>query len=98
MQGRQKQVIEMYQRVQDYLGANPPPTSAGYTIQKEVLDDVVAKLTDHSTDQATGRRLSRAEYTRQRALRSRIREDHLAPIAKIARATLRDVPGIEKAL
>ena len=98
MERRQKQVIEMYQRVQDFLGANPPPTSAGYTIQKQALDGVVAKLTGHSTDQATGKRLTRAEFTRQRALRRRIREEHLGPIAKIARATLSDVPGIEKAL
>src|SRR5688500_10110601 len=97
MKGRQKQVIEMYQRVQDFLGANPPPASAAYTNQKRILDEVLARLTGHYQDQSAGQRLSRQETQRQSALRRRLREEHLAPIAQIARAH-RDVPGIDKAL
>ena len=98
MQIKQKQAIEMFLRVHDFLGANPPPTSQGYTVQKTTLDDIVSKLTDHSTDQQAGRRLSRAETQRQKALRRKLREEHLGPIAQIARAMLSDAPGIEKAL
>lgn len=98
MQSRQKQVIEMIQRVQDFLGANPPPPSTGYTLQKKNLDDVVATLTEHSTDQVSGRKLSRAETQRQKALRRKLRVEHIGPIAQIARASLADVPGIENAL
>lgn len=98
MLSQQKQSIEMLQRVQDFLRENPPPESAGYTVQKKTLDDIVAKLTDHSTDQVAGRRLSRAETQRQKGLRRKLREEHLSPIAQIARATLPDVQGIAKAL
>ena len=98
MQARQKQAIEAYQRVQDFLTANPPPESAGLTVQKKILDDVVAKLTDHSNEQVAWRRLTRGETQRQQSLRTILRERHLAPIAQIARATLADAPGIEKAL
>jgi hypothetical protein len=98
MQAKQKQAIETYQRVQDFLTAHPPPESPGYLAQKKALDGVVATLDDHSVNQAMGRRLSRAEVARQRALRKALRQQHLAPIAQIARATLSDAPGIEKAL
>ena len=98
MQGRQKQVIEAYQRVQDFLAANPAPPPASYGAPKKLLDEVIAKLTGHSTDQVAGGRLSRAETQRQKQLRKTLRELHLMPIAKIAKATLRDAAGIEKAL
>jgi hypothetical protein len=98
MQARQKQVVEMLLRVHDYLGVNPPPSTAGYTKQKQTLDDIVGRLTGHTTDQIAGQRMSRAETQRQKALRRKLREEHLGPIAQIARAVLADEPGIEKAL
>lgn len=98
MRSRQKQVIEAYQRVQDFLKAHPVPPPAGYGWPKQLMDDVVARLTGHSTDQMVGGRLSRAETQKQRSLRKALRELHLRPIAQIAKAVLRDVPGIEKAL
>jgi hypothetical protein len=99
MLSQQNEAIAMYQRVQDFLRENPPAgASAGYAVQKKVLDDVIARLTDHSTDQVAGRRLSRAETQRQKALRRKLREEHLSPLAQIARATLPDVDGIGQAL
>ena len=98
MKGRQKQVVQAFQRVQDLLTVHPPPTTAAYTVQKQVLDDAIAKLTEHGTDQGAARRLSKAATKRQEALRAKLREQHLAPIAKIARAMLRDVSGIDVAL
>lgn len=98
MQARQKQVIESYQRVQDFLAANSLPGGASYGTPKELLDEVVARLTDHSTDQVAGGRLGRAETQRQKVLRTALRELHLRPIAKIAKATLAQAPGIDKAL
>src|SRR5688572_27110649 len=97
MQGKQKQVIEMYQRVQDFLGASPPPSSAAYTNQKRLLDEVVTRLSGHYQDQSAGQRLSRQETQRQAALRKQIRVEHLAPIAKIARAH-KDVAGLATAM
>jgi hypothetical protein len=99
MLSKQNESIAMYQRVQDFLRENPPPAaSAGYAVQKKTLDDIVARLTEHTTDQVAGRRLSRAEVQRQKSLRRRLREEHLSPLAQIARATLPDVNGIGKAL
>jgi hypothetical protein len=98
MQARQKQVIEAYQRVQDFLAGNPAPPPASYGTPKQLLDEVVARLTDHSTDQVAGGRLSRAETQRTKSLRNTLRELHLRPISKIAKASLRDAPGIERAL
>ena len=97
MQVRQKQVIEMLQRVQDFLGANPPPTSAAYTAQKTILDEVLTRLTGHYQDQSAGQRLSRQETRRQAALRRTLRAEYLAPIAQIARAH-REVPGLDVAM
>jgi len=93
MQSRQKQLIEMFQRVQDFLGVTPPPASPAYTAQKNTLDEIVARLTTHYQDQSAGQRLSRQETRRQAALRRRVREEFLAPIAQIARAHA-NVPGL----
>jgi hypothetical protein len=98
MQATQKQAIEAYQRVQAFLADNPPPESPGYAVQKKAFDEIVASLTDHSLNQVAGRRLRRAEVPRQVRLRRELREQHLAPISQIARATLADAPGIAKAL
>jgi hypothetical protein len=95
---RQKQAIEAYQRVQAFLNDHPPPDSPGYAKQKKRFDGVVARLVDHAANQVTGRRLRHAEVARQVALRRTLREEHLTPVAQIARATLADAPGIEKAL
>ena len=98
MQARQKQVVEAYERVQDFLAANPAPAGTSYGAPKELLDEVVKRLTEHRTDQVAGGRLRRGETKRTKALRASLRDLHLSPISKIARATLADAPGIEKAL
>jgi hypothetical protein len=98
MLATQKQAIERLRRVQEFLAGNPPPDSPGYVAQKKALDEVVLGLKEHSIDQAVGRRLSRAEVARQRALRRALREEHLTPIAQIARVSLAGAPGIERAL
>jgi hypothetical protein len=98
MQARQKQVIEAYQRVQDFLAAHPAPAPASYGLPKQMLDEVVGRLTVHTTDQVAGRRLSRAETQRQKRLRAVLRELHLRPLSKVAKASLSEAPGIDKAL
>src|SRR2546423_10642334 len=97
MQVRQQAVIEAYQRVQDFLAANPVPPPGSYGHPKELLDETVARLTEHSTDQVAGGRLSKADTQNQRTLRKVLREQHLRPIAKIAKAVLKGSPGIDKA-
>jgi hypothetical protein len=92
MLSTQKERIESYRRVHDFLAVHPPPESPGYVAQKKALDEVVASLHDHSSDQVAGRRLRSADGTRQTGLCKVLREEHLSPIAQIARASLRDVP------
>ena len=77
--------------------ANPAP-EPGYGGPKQVLEDVVAQLSGHSSEQIVGGRLSQAERRRQEALCAKLREHHLRPIVAIARAEMRAMPGIEKAL
>jgi hypothetical protein len=98
MLSRQKQQIEAYQRVQDFLGMHPPPETPGYLVQKKRFDAIVATLSDHAANQVEGRRQGRAEVPRQVTLRKILREQHLAPIAQIARATLANAPGVERLL
>ena len=97
MKSTQKQLIESYQRVQVFLTRNPLPPPATYGDAKAMLDDVVAQLTTHSGDQASTIRLGMAQTARQRTLRRALREQHLVPIARIANATLRGSPGIDRA-
>lgn len=98
MRARQKQTIEAYQRVQRFLTDHPPPASPGYLMQKQALGKIVAGLDGHVVHQVTGRRLRQAEVRHEQVLVKALREEHLAPIAQIARARLADAPGIQKAL
>jgi hypothetical protein len=98
MQARQKQLIESYQRVQAFLEANPAPAPASYGGPLDMLQSVVAELSDHSSEQIVGGRLSQAELRRQQSLCAKLRDHHLRPIVAIAKAEMRDLPGIEKAL
>ena len=98
MKAKEKLVLAMLGRVQEFLAEFPPPATAGFTAQKAVLDDVVTRLTEHTTDQLSGRRLSKGEVDKQKALRKELRDVHLGPIAQIARALLSAAPGIDKAL
>jgi hypothetical protein len=95
----QKQRFESYLRVQDFLAQNRlPQPPANFAVQKKVLDDAVVGMGSHTGDQTGGRKESRADTVRQRALRRVERDEHLAPISKIGRALLPKDPGLQKAL
>lgn len=98
MEMRQKQAYEAYQRVQDFVNRHPVDGPAGYAGAKRLLDEVVTGLSRHTTNQASGGREGRAETVRQKVLTHRLRNLHLRPVAKIARAVLREAPGIHVAL
>lgn len=98
MQAREKQQVEAYERVQDFLKDNPAPAGISYGQPKQLLDEVVARLTDHRSNQVGGGRMGKAERKREKALTRSLRELHLSPISKIAKASLAQSPGIEKAL
>ena len=98
MEGREKQVIEAYQRVQAFLVANPAPAPVTYGDSEQILDDVIAKLTGHASTQRSGLRLSQAEQRRQKSLMRKLREQHLRPIVAIGKSAIGEMPGIERAL
>ena len=97
MRGRQQQRVEAYQRVQAFLADNPLAEPNSYGAPKALLDDVVGRLTTHGVDQAAGTRMGKADTQRQRVLRRVLRQQHLRPIAQIAKAVLRYGPGLDRA-
>ena len=94
MQARQQKLIESYQRVKVFLEANPASGTPGFAEAKAGLDAVVAQLTDHSTAQVSGRLLTKAERQRVTALMKRLKEQHMRPIATIAKAASDSIPGL----
>ena len=99
MLARQKQMLASFGRVQDFLSAFPLPTPpAKYAERRGELDATVARLSALTSDQEQGRREARDDTQRQQVMRAELREKHLAPIARIARAVLPDTPSIQKAL
>ena len=94
MNTRQKQSIEMYQRVQDFVQVNQVPVGAAGTL----LGDVVTQLVTHGRDQQSGVRLSRHASQRRASLLATLRSEHLRPIATVASGVLVGSPGLDAAL
>jgi hypothetical protein len=85
-------------RVRDFLTQHPKLGSvADLAKQTQVLDEVLAGLPVLGEEQDANLRQARAETSRQRALRTTLRYDHMAPISKVARL-LRGSTGIDRAL
>jgi hypothetical protein len=95
---KERQVIESYRRVLAFLEANPAPEPATYAGQRDVLKDVIARITDHSSAQVFGTQLVRAEKKKQTALLQTLYEKHMRPIVAIGKAEMADTPGIQEAL
>ncbi len=98
MQHKQKQVIEAYRRAQGFLDAHSIGDGGSYGVAKQTLDEVVARLQALGTTQLEADRLSRNETMRRRALTKELWAEHLRPIARIARATLKGADGIRVAV
>src|SRR5687767_5788092 len=99
MLARHKQLLERYERVQDFLAANVPPNPAPtYATWREELTRAVARLNALLGDAVSGRKDSRDDTKRQYVMRRVLREKHLAPIARIAKAQLASDPVVVKAL
>lgn len=98
MDKRQKQAIDAYRRVQRFLVSNPVLSPASYAKPKEMLDGVIARLTELSVAQVDGKRESVAETQRLASLVRKLRDRHLKPLVALARAHIADKEGIEKVL
>ena len=96
MNKRQAQILQSLRSAQAFIDTNADalsPTVMNGT--KAKLDNTIASLTTHATNQ-TGDHLLGMGLTRtKRTLRTTLIKKHMKPIARIARAELRDTPELE---
>lgn len=94
-----KQVLESCQRVLDFLGTYPPPRpAAAYAGHRKAIEEIVGQIVQSMAEQAAGTDQSRGETVRHRQARKALREDHLEPIVRVARALAFDIPGLDQAV
>jgi hypothetical protein len=80
-------------RVQRFLDANAETLAhVNESAPRKDLDAALDAVTTHAVDQGAGTIGARGETAKQHALASALRRKHMSPIARIARAKLRDVP------
>ena len=96
MQARQGTVLQSLQDVQQFLEryadklGNIPATGA-----RAALDQLIAELSGHATDQTGGTLQAQGATQQYRALRAALLREHMAPVARIARADLPNSPAIQ---
>lgn len=80
-------------RVQRFLDQFGPSlgniNASGY---RKILDDTVAQLSAHATNQTASHHTVAAELAKERVLRNALRLNDMRPIASVAAAQLRQVP------
>ena len=91
MNNQQSHVLETLRQVQVFLDTNAAVVGPTIASSRRSLDDVVTQLATDATAQEPGNIGGRGETARQRALRSSVRQDHMGPIARVAKQKLRDV-------
>ena len=87
-------ILEALLRAQRFLTENQTQLSSSVdlTVVRRRLDDVITSFTTHAVDQEGSSRSAKGETEKQRKLRLDLRTQHMAPIAEIARRSLRAVP------
>jgi hypothetical protein len=95
MKRQESYVRDTLVNVQQFLDANAaalgPVNTSG---ARKALDDAVAALGDHAVAQGEHTIRSAGETNKQRSLRLSVRKQYLRPIAKVAAASLANVPEI----
>jgi hypothetical protein len=95
MQSDQGRILQSLRDVQTFL-----ETYAGKlgdvvnTGARKSLDDMIAELANHVTDQTSSFIGAKSATQQQAALRQVLLRDHMAPIARIARASLPNTPAV----
>lgn len=100
METRQRQVMDAYVRVRQFLDEHPAKGALTYASAQGMLDDVIGRLRGFASAQYRGRELSRAEVRRREEQEQVLLDQHIRPIVTIARAQIEpdsDV-GIPEAL
>jgi len=95
MKRQESSVRDTLVNVQQFLDANAaalgPVNTSG---ARKALDDAIAALDDHAVAQGEHTIRSAGETNKQRMLRLALRKQYLRPIAKVAAASLGNVPEI----
>src|ERR1044072_1389862 len=95
MKQKEAYVRDTLVTVQQFLDANAaalgPVNTSG---ARKALDDAIAALDDHAVAQGAHTLRSAGETNKQRTLRLALRKQYLRPIAKVAAASLGNVPEI----
>jgi hypothetical protein len=95
MKASQTRILQSFRRVQGFLDANTTGlTTATFHTQRTLLDDIVTKLTGHAIEQDASVIDHRGGTQNLAALRTALLENHMRPIAQIARALLSNVETI----
>ena len=95
MKRQESYVRDTLVNVQQFLDANAaalgPVNQSG---ARKALDDAIVALGDHAVAQGEHTIRSAGETHKQRSLRLALRKQYLRPVAKVAAASLSDVPEI----
>jgi hypothetical protein len=96
MQTSQGSVLESLQAVQTFLTDNADKLAGVVkTGARQKLDDAIVELTTHAEEQQGSHLAAQGNTQEKRSLQLVLRRDHMAPIARIARADLPPTPAVE---
>ena len=96
MQTTQGSVLESLQAVQTFLTDNADRLAGVVkTGARQKLDEAIAELTTHAEEQQGSHLAAQGNTQEKRNLQLVLRRDHMAPIARIARAELPPTPAVE---
>jgi len=96
MQTTQGSVLESLQAVQTFLTDNADRLAGVVkTGARQKLDEAIAELTTHAEEQQGSHLAAQGNTQEKRTLQLVLRRDHMAPIARIARAELPPTPAVE---
>jgi hypothetical protein len=96
MQTTQGSVLESLHSVQTFLTENADKLGdVVKTGARQKLDDAIAELTTHAEEQQGSHLAAQGNTQEKRSFELVLRRDHMAPIARIARAELPPTPAVE---
>jgi hypothetical protein len=99
MNATQNRTLQSFRRVRRFVDTLPKEgTPSSLATATGLLDGAITTLTRHAVMQDLAVRVGQHDTRQVAALRTELRAVHMQPIAKMARALLRDVPGLERAL
>src|SRR3954466_925917 len=94
MKLRQSVLLDTAHRVQTFLDENTSVIGTTLTSARQNFDNAVLQLTTMAATQTGSAIAAKGATARQRALRATLRNNHMHPVATVAKLLLSDVPEI----